>query len=966
MFKSVFRRLAPGFAMILVISVSASAQFVLDDLDDGNGKNRLGYYWYTFAHGYTSSSSVITYPPTTTFSPMEGGYGGSSYAAGITFTGLNSGTGEPSIGMGTNLVADGSTTGIGADFGGVTHISFYAKGPAGLKFYFRVETLENTSANSNAYSKQFEVAAADNNQWKLYSVALTPVVAVAAGKEGEDINTANFGETGKTGAKAGDLEQEAFWGKAFTFKPANAVKVSWSIKAGENAAVTSGTLAVDDIKFVGTFDIPDTDVCATCVSTTFINPETATAALLSDFNNIATPLRNELMYYWYAYDDQPGGTSVAGTATPVDNIRVAGQGKAISSDITLGEPYLNGTETVAPFAGIGTNLYDATKPAASAAYFDGSRFTGIYFEYKTDGVAPITVELYDNHSVLNPDGQDFFVKLPGTGGQWRAANISYSQFALPDWVTASRTLITQGLAKLQISYKGAGSGDMGAIQVDNVYFLGSKHLITPPEVTIFTLTYKSATAGGGVKINDATTILVTYSQEVESGKPGPKVEAVPPIGMVFSKWDDDVQTAVRTDIATADMTFTAEFISEDDIPELVTVTYKAGTGGKLMAKVVFDDEAEGGEPELKTEFKYEVEPETELPQITAVPDNGYKFLKWSDNVLTASRSDKAGVAKSVTLTAEFALDVVVVDSFTITYKASDGGNLRIGGDCPPCPEEAECEPCVPDIRSVYVITGPEGFGGDEDDLVSITAVPDEGYIFLRWSDDVTEATRADIIKAEDVQIIALFRKDGIDPDDFFTITYMADMGGSIQIGTETSPAFTRMVEKGAAGPEVKAVPDEGYEFKGWSDNVSTETRTDTPEADMNVTARFEKIKVAVLESDRVIPPSGGIETAVIAPIVVTAGEFAAGPNPVIKRSTVNFFRTGRAVSGTLSVFDASGNLVRKINISDKGGESRRVVGSWDLADSKGRAVAEGTYLVRGTVTASDGKRERVTLKVGVR
>jgi len=109
------------------------------------------------------------------------------------------------------------------------------------------------------------------------------------------------------------------------------------------------------------------------------------------------------------------------------------------------------------------------------------------------------------------------------------------------------------------------------------------------------------------------------------------------------------------------------------------------------------------------------------------------------------------------------------------------------------------------------------------------------------------------------------------------------------------------------------------------------------------------------------------------------------PNPVNRQSgIVNFFagvplagaRDAVDVRGTLTVFDASGNVVNRVAVSydhpaasrhpSTGGEfGRWVIGSWDLTDRRGRLVGEGTYLVRGVVTTSDGKKERVSVMIGV-
>jgi C1A family cysteine protease len=109
--------------------------------------------------------------------------------------------------------------------------------------------------------------------------------------------------------------------------------------------------------------------------------------------------------------------------------------------------------------------------------------------------------------------------------------------------------------------------------------------------------------------------------------------------------------------------------------------------------------------------------------------------------------------------------------------------------------------------------------------------------------------------------------------------------------------------------------------------------------------------------------------AVVAPSVSLAANFSAGPNPVPKLAgKVGFFREGKSATGTLTIYNATGKVVRKIKITDntKGNLSRRPVGAWDLKDSKGRPVSEGSYVVKGTVKTSDGKTEKISIILGVR
>lgn len=128
--------------------------------------------------------------------------------------------------------------------------------------------------------------------------------------------------------------------------------------------------------------------------------------------------------------------------------------------------------------------------------------------------------------------------------------------------------------------------------------------------------------------------------------------------------------------------------------------------------------------------------------------------------------------------------------------------------------------------------------------------------------------------------------------------------------------------------------------------------------------------LAVQTHDRVIPQTNaGTETAAIAPVSRLTTELTAGPNPAGRSSgAVNFFRTGsRIASASLSVYDASGNAVKKITVRDAAPtQSKRRVGSWDLADRKGRPVSDGTYLLKGIIKTADGKSEKVSAAVGVR
>ncbi|GBU21376.1 hypothetical protein R80B4_01265 [Fibrobacteres bacterium R8-0-B4] len=200
----------------------------------------------------------------------------------------------------------------------------------------------------------------------------------------------------------------------------------------------------------------------------------------------------------------------------------------------------------------------------------------------------------------------------------------------------------------------------------------------------------------------------------------------------------------------------------------------------------------------------------------------------------------------------------------------------------------------------------------------------------------------------------------------FTITFNAS-GGTVIPESATTRVDSTLVS-------LPTPTRSDYSFIGW---FTTETGGEMVTASKKysantiIYAQWTRDATYAFSSDRVIPsviPADGL-SSVSAPSALAVG-FAAGPNPAVRSSgNVDFFRGGVRVSrATLSVYDAAGKVVRRIRVIDgaAGGQSPRKVASWDLRDAGGRLVSEGTYLVKGAVKTKDGKRERVSLVVGVR
>lgn len=181
-----------------------------------------------------------------------------------------------------------------------------------------------------------------------------------------------------------------------------------------------------------------------------------------------------------------------------------------------------------------------------------------------------------------------------------------------------------------------------------------------------------------------------------------------------------------------------------------TVTYIAGDNGSITGTTSQSVNTGGSSTE-----------------VTAVPNTGYHFTSWNDGVLTASRID-SNVLTNASYTANFS-----INTYTATYTA--GSNGSVSGN-----------------TSQIVNYGGNG--------TEVTAIPNTGYHFVSWSDNVSTASRTDLNITDNISVTANFEIDT------HTLTYTAGEHGTI------SGSSTQIVNYGSNGIQVEAIPDEDYRF----------------------------------------------------------------------------------------------------------------------------------------------------------
>lgn len=130
-----------------------------------------------------------------------------------------------------------------------------------------------------------------------------------------------------------------------------------------------------------------------------------------------------------------------------------------------------------------------------------------------------------------------------------------------------------------------------------------------------TVNYKAA-EGGQVK--------GVLSQKVDKDGDTSEVEAVAEKGYKFVQWSDGKKEAKRMDRhVQSDVVYTAQFEKEAEAGKKVTVKYMAGSGGRIEGQAV--QQISAGQT---------------AQTVKAVADSGYRFVRWSDGLTSAVRTDK--------------------------------------------------------------------------------------------------------------------------------------------------------------------------------------------------------------------------------------------------------------------------------------------------------------------------------------
>ncbi|MCH5350812.1 MAG: InlB B-repeat-containing protein [Clostridiales bacterium] len=244
-------------------------------------------------------------------------------------------------------------------------------------------------------------------------------------------------------------------------------------------------------------------------------------------------------------------------------------------------------------------------------------------------------------------------------------------------------------------------------------------------------------------------------QKVLAGKNGMTVTAISTKeNWDFYCWSDGVETASRTDL---------------NVTENIAV--KA-----LFQQVLFTYEYFFGDPEhwyghIEGEAIQYVRRDESGTEVTAVPNEGCVFTGWTDGLKSPTRIDK--VNKDLRVFPYFKKVI------TVTYRVNNGIGGRIEGE----------------TNQVFF---------QYNDSKPVKAVADDGYVFVGWSDGLTDTERYETRLTEDFTRTAYFEP----IEKVFRYDYR---GGRSNLGVQT----VTVLRDNPKASTFTVPQKDGFDFVGW-------------------------------------------------------------------------------------------------------------------------------------------------------
>lgn len=297
-----------------------------------------------------------------------------------------------------------------------------------------------------------------------------------------------------------------------------------------------------------------------------------------------------------------------------------------------------------------------------------------------------------------------------------------------------------------------------------------------------------------------------------------RITATPKKGYQFMNWSDGNTNADRTITIKSDLTLTAEFDEEKWCRVNLSTTSPVRGTATGSGKYVRGTKV----------------------RVEAVANEGYLFMGWFNSKEIKHNQSFSATSVSVsnpwefTVTSDTALTAVIISE--PKYKCTLGVNDYAMGRI-----------VIDDVDTVSKVTR-------NVTTLQLEALPKWGYDFVGWSDGNLQRKRG-VTLTSDSTFVAVFEKKRTEYN--IVIRVENEKGGKIcarlaDTGTDYSEpclAYKTTLHSAGSRVQVKAIPDKGYEFAGWSDgNTERERIISLQAGDVTLYAAFEADNVTSLET----------------------------------------------------------------------------------------------------------------------
>lgn len=325
-----------------------------------------------------------------------------------------------------------------------------------------------------------------------------------------------------------------------------------------------------------------------------------------------------------------------------------------------------------------------------------------------------------------------------------------------------------------VNWTGAATGATNPVVIT---MDGDKAVTANFADNVHTLTVNTTPTGTGT-VTVSPVKPAYYNGEVVTLTP------VPATGYTFAGWSGDLTgtTVPGQLVMTKNSVVTATFVSSDTFTVNVTI---AGGDGTVIRNP------------SKTEYGY-----GEQVTLTALPGTGFEFVNWSGDLTGSDNPATITVTKDMNITANFGVEGI----YSLTILPPANGSIEVSP-----------------VRDLYA-------PGEQ---VTLTAVPDLGFIFSSWGNDGAGSTTNPLVLTMDGNKTVSV---AFETAPLYNLNLTTNGPGTVA----TDPAGSQFT----AGTTVvlTATAQIGYVFTGWSGDVVSNVNPYSllMDSDKSVVANFEE------------------------------------------------------------------------------------------------------------------------------